>query len=58
MTPLEELRKVRADLAESLHRAEQDALAGKKPLLSKYDRAERTALLQRIEANIKLLDRA
>ena len=58
MTPLEELRKIRGDLAESLHRAERDSLARRKPMLSKYDRAERIALLQRIDANIKLLDRA
>ncbi len=56
MTPLEDLRKIRTELAESLHRADTDLLAGKKPMLSIYDRAERTALLQRIDADIRKLD--
>lgn len=56
MTPLDELRKMRVEVAESLRRAEADALAGKKPMLSPFDRSERQALLQRLDAQIGRLD--
>ena len=57
MAPLDELQKIRAELADSLKRADSELLAGKKPMLSRYDRGRRTALLKRVDADIERLIR-
>jgi hypothetical protein len=52
---LEELQKIRAELAEGLRRANSELIAGSQPRLSAFERARRRAMLQRIDADIKRL---
>jgi hypothetical protein len=52
---LDELRKIRGELAEGLQRADEELMAGLQPSLSAFERAGRRAMLQRLDADIKRL---
>jgi hypothetical protein len=55
LTPLEELKGIRDQLAQSIAHAEADELGGARHTLSRYERAERKRLLASIEADIRRL---